>query len=284
MILDTKCRPPFQDLTSSYIFDVETRKRCAYRFAMELPESLLNNSMETFIEEMTRNHVDKACVPVRRFSGTCGNTAHALENDVLFRLMDTYPGRFLGVPDIDPLGGTQAIGEIEHWMRVPGICAISLEPGYQFVNANDPRTYPLYAYCQEHQIPIFLSFGGRCQRKLKNLQPLALDTVMTDFPDLTIIAVHGGWPYVQEMMWNGLIHKNLYLMPDIYMLNIPGSKDFIDAANSLLQDQIVFGSAYPCVSYDYVLSYLEKHLHPDVLDKVLCQNALKALDLEQENI
>ena len=63
------------------------------------------------------------------------------------------------------------------------------------------------------------------------------------------------------------------------MLNIPGSRDFIDAANSLLQDQIVFGSAYPCVSYKYVLDYLRKHLNKNVLDKVLYKNALNALHL-----
>lgn len=280
MIIDTKCRPPFEDLTNSYVFNIETRKRCAYRFNMSLPQSLLEHSMSLFIQEMDENGITKALVPIRRFSGTCGDTTHALENDTLFRLMSAFPERFLGIPDIDPIGGESAIAEAEQFADNPDICGIALEPGYQFVNVDDPRTYPLYAFCQSHHLPVFLSFGGRCQRKLENLQPIALDHVLTDFPDLTMIVAHGGWPYVQEMMWNGLLHKNLYLMPDIYMLNIPGSRDFIDAANTLLQDQIVFGSAYPCVSYDYILNYLKSHLNEDVLDKVLYKNAQNALQLD----
>lgn len=277
MIIDTKCRPPFEDLTNSYVFDISTRQRCAYRFNMELPLSLLENSMELFIEEMDRNHVSQALVPIRRFSGTCGDTTHALENDTLFNLIAAYPERFLGIPDIDPIGGQDALSEIQQFVDNPNICGISLEPGYQFINVDDARTYPIYNLCQKHHLPIFLSFGGRCQRKLDNLQPTALDRILSDFPDLTIIVAHGGWPYVQEMMWNGLLHKNLYLMPDIYMINIPGSTDFIDAANTLLQDQIVFGSAYPCVSYDYVIPYLKSKLSENVIDKILFKNAKKAL-------
>lgn len=280
MVIDTKCRPPFAALTNSYVFNLETRQRCAKRFQMELPQSFLKNSMAQFIEEMDAHNVCKALVPIRRFSGTCGDHTEAVSNDVLFQLTAAYPGRFLGVPDIDPLGGQTSIKTIEQYMQHAEICGIALEPGYQFIDVDDSRTYPIYAYCQAKQIPIFLSFGGKCQRKLSNLQPVALDRILTDFPNLTVITAHGGWPYVQEMMWNGLLHKNLYLMPDIYMLNIPGSRDFIDAANTLLTDQIVFGSAYPCVSYDYILGYLQTHLTKESLPKVLLQNALNALQLD----
>ena len=279
MVIDTKCRPPFGDLVKSYVFNVTTRKRCAYRFQMELPASFLENSMELFLDEMDRNQVEKAFVPIRRFSGTCGDTTHALENEIIFQLTSAYPERFYGIPDIDPLGGDLSLQEIQQYANRSDTCGITLEPGYQFVNVDDPRIYPIYAFCQAKKIPIFLSFGGRCQRKLENLQPVALDRVLCDFPDLVMIVAHGGWPYVQEMMWNGLLHKNLYLMPDIYMLNIPGSRDFIDAANTLLQDQIVFGSAYPCVSYEYALNYLQQHLTQEALPKILYQNANKALRL-----
>lgn len=284
MVIDTKCRPPFGALTESYVFNLETRQRCARRFQMELPQSFLQSSMEQFINEMDANGVQKALVPVRRFSGTCGDPTEAVSNDVLFQLTAAYPGRFLGVPDIDSLGGQNSIEVIKQYTQYPEICGIALEPGYQFIDVDDSRIYPIYNYCQTNQIPIFLSFGGKCQRKLSNLQPVALDRILTDFPDLTIITAHGGWPYVQEMMWNGLLHKNLYLMPDIYMLNIPGSRDFIDAANTLLTEQIVFGSAYPCVSYAYVLKYLQQHLSNDVLPKVLYANALKAIQFNFTNL
>lgn len=284
MVIDTKCRPPFGALTNSYVFNLETRQRCAKRFQMDLPPSFLENSMEKFIQEMDTCHVSKAFVPIRRFSGTCGDRTEAVSNDVLFQLTAAYPGRFLGVPDIDPLGGQTSIEVIEQYMQHAEICGIALEPGYQFIDVDDRRTYPIYAYCQAKQIPIFLSFGGKCQRKLSNLQPIALDRILTDFPDLTVVTAHGGWPYVQEMMWNGLLHKKLYLMPDIYMLNIPGSRDFIDAANTLLQDQIVFGSAYPCVSYEYVLHYLQTQLTETSLKNVLYKNAITAFHFSSEEI
>ena len=70
------------------------------------------------------------------------------------------------------------------------------------------------------------------------------------------------------------------MAPDVYAMNGPGSVDYIEAANSLLYDKILFGSAYPVVNLvDAVGFYTDGRIKKENLDDVLYKNAVRALKL-----
>lgn len=64
----------------------------------------------------------------------------------------------------------------------------------------------------------------------------------------------------------------------MYMVNAPGQRDYVDAANYFLSEKLMFGSAYPILSIaDAVQHYLHCGVREDVLPNIMYNNALAAL-------
>ena len=173
---------------------------------------------------------------------------------------------------------------------VEGKCTgVVVEPGYgpnnEKMAVNDERMYPIYEICQKHDIPMMLGFGGMLHPSLKLFQPVDIDTVAIDFPELRLLCAHGGWPYAQEMMWIALVRKNVWLMPDLYMYETPGMLDYAMGANTVCKEKIIWGSAYPIVSQKESLDkYLKSGIKEEFLDNVLYKNALRFLNMTEADL
>ena len=77
-------------------------------------------------------------------------------------------------------------------------------------------------------------------------------------------------------------YKNVDLLPDLYQFNGPGSGEYLAAANYILRDQMLFGSAYPYVSLREAVDYfLEGRLRPVAQPAFLAGNARRILELER---
>ena len=126
-----------------------------------------------------------------------------------------------------------------------------------------------------HKVEI--DWGGR---------PLILDRLCGEMPGLKVIAGHGGWPWVPEMVAAAWRHPNLYIDPSGHRwkyLATPNSgwEMLLHFGGSVLQDKILFGSDYPGWSPGQCLDELEMlGLKPGVADKIFTQNALRVLKLE----
>ena len=83
------------------------------------------------------------------------------------------------------------------------------------------------------------------------------------------------------MIWIALMRKNVYLMPDLYMYNTPGMADYAAAANTVIKDKIIYGSAYPIVSQkESVEKVMNSGIKAEYLPNVFYHNALKFLGKE----
>jgi hypothetical protein len=76
-----------------------------------------------------------------------------------------------------------------------------------------------------------------------------LDEVATDFPDLTIIAFHAGWPYCHDLNMVALTHPNVYISVSLLMpwwFNAPWRLAEIigEAIQFAGDDRIVWGSDF----------------------------------------
>jgi predicted TIM-barrel fold metal-dependent hydrolase len=115
--------------------------------------------------------------------------------------------------------------------------------------------------------------------KLRHAHPSAIDELAADFPQLTIIAAHPGWPWVDEMTAVVLHKGNVF-----WELSGWAPKYFPTQLKtdirSRLKDKIIFGSDYPSIPHERLLrEWCELGYGDDIMERVFHQNAERALGL-----
>ncbi len=278
-IIDMRVRPPYKSFMDCHLYQNVHKPSVLNRqsrMGWNVPPSSIDRSMESFIKEMDEAGITKCVAPVRKVTNGV--------NDDVVSLVNEYPDRFIGIIDVHPKDGDAAIEEIERYV-VDGNCTgITMELGCRHVKekmyVDDKSVYPIYEYCQNNRIPLILMYGGGSSWEYYPMS--ALEQVCIDFPELTIISSHGGWPRVRDMCHLATRFPNVYISTDFYLVDYFCSQDYVTAANYILQDQIIFGTAYPIISFqDAIDGYLRSGIRQEILPKVMYSNAARALGLEK---
>lgn len=277
-IIDCRLRPPFGNYAHNYLFEYARKgylQVTPQEHGMTLSPSAEAGSMKQLLIEMEEAGITQGVFPIRP-SSACGN-------ELLEPLYAAHGDRFLGFAGLSPREGTAAcLEQIEQYAVKGKAKGISLEPALDTEPwyADDPIAYPLYEVCRDKQIPIIMTFGGRHPADASYYLPMAIEHVARDFPELTLILCHGGWPWVTASCSLALNYKRVFLCADMYLINAPGHRDYIDAANYFLQDKLLFGSAYPILSIRDALEYYQNcGIQAAVLPKIMYANAERALNL-----
>lgn len=280
-IVDFRVRTPYgKYLESGFFADIPFREKVADgKYNMTLPKSVYQNSMELLIEEMDKENIVKAVVP--------GRKAFGISNEDLVDLLEKYSGRFIGFAGVDGHDGKEALNEIKKYVIDGPLTGVVIEPGYgdDPMAVGDDRIEPIYAYCEKYDIPMIVGFGGMLHPSLDLMDPKDVDRIALRHPNLRMLLSHGGWPFVQEVIWIALMRKNVYIMPDLYMYQTPFTVEYVAAANTVIKDKIIYGSAYPIVSQkESVNNYLNCGIHGEFLENVMFNNALKFLGVTEEEL
>lgn len=213
------------------------------------------------------------------------------DNDYVASLVKRFPQAFIGFfAACDPWKGKAAIEEIERAAKELGAIGVKFQQAIQEFYPNDRRFYPIYEKCVELKLPVLFHCGttgagaglpGGGGFRLKYTRPIPyIDDVACDFPDLTIIMAHPGWPWVEEQI-AVLLHKaNVFLdlsgwapryFPDSLKREI----------NTRLQDKVMYGSDYPDIPPKRWLEEFEAGGYKsEVIEKVLYKNAIRILNLK----
>jgi hypothetical protein len=278
-IIDVRLRPPFQPyLGAGNMFDMELDNPFALKnfyknFGMKLSDSMREASMENLIQEMDRAGEMTGVVSIRKNS-------RGYENEPLLDLLKNYPGRFLGACGIHPDSSAETLNTLQRYV-VDGPCISAfMEPGFHGVMIDDEALFPTYEFCEKHEIPLLISFGGFHGPTDEFCKPVHAGKVADAFPRLKIALCHACWPWVEPAVRLAFSRPNVYLSPDIYALHSAGAQSYIEAANYMLRDKILYGSAYPCVDIETsVAMYLEK-LRPEVAENIMYKNAERFFGLQ----
>lgn len=272
-IIDMRLRPPFKSFLNTLLYKgFTTPGQMAWRkqMGLTLSPSAAAMDMDMTIAEMDANNISLGVVINRVTDGQ--------NHDELVELLEAYPGRFIGVPHIEPTDTKKALADIDTYI-VNGPCSAAyLEPGFrmekEIMFCDDKRIYPIYEHLEKNNIPLVMQCGG-AKNSMEFYPALSIEHIASDFPALKIALIHGGWPQVLPMIHQALRHDNVYLSPDCY-LGMPGFADYVLAANTIIQDKMLFGTAYPYYSFeDTIKLYLESGIKADIMPKIFYDNAAR---------
>lgn len=216
-----------------------------------------------------------------------GNTP--VPNDFVADTVAAHPDVFMGFGVIDPWQGEIARQEIRR-IKELGLHGIGeLNPARQLFYPNDTRFYPLWAEAEELGLPILFHSGyaaagsgtrGGGGVKLKYCQPMLLDDLAADFPDLKIICAHPSWPWTSESLAIARHKPNFYIdlsgwAPKYF------PEELIQQVNSMIPDKALFGSDAPSLPLDrWLKDFAELPFKDEVRPKIMLENAKRLFGLD----
>lgn len=278
-VLDFRFRPPSPGYLSddSTYTKIERTASLATACGFEAPTSVL----ETLSFTQSLAEMDAAGVVVAVLPGRRGSLAGEVANDHLLDLVAAHEGRFTALAGLDLGDMTTATNQVSPLLANPGFRGLMLEPGLSTpVRTPDDRDlYPIYEICSAAGRPVTLMFGGNAGPDVDYTNPGSIDRAAADFPDLPFVLVHAAWPWVTQILHVAFRRPNVYLMPDLYLYGMAGWRDYVDAGNGYLQDQLVFGSNFPLLPIGPAVDRFRRLFDERVHDKLMRENARRLLAL-----
>lgn len=276
-IIDFRLRPPVGGFLDTLMYSAgERRDGFTRTVGFEPSPAAQQQSMELLLAEMARARVAHGVV-VGRLAGTLGSVS----NEDVLGIMRKHGSRFIGAASIDPTSRRGACDTIDRAVE-QGFKLINIEPGAYPVPmyADDRRLYPIYAHCEDRQVPVIMMVGGTAGPDLSYSDPIRTDRVLADFPALNVVVAHGGWPWVNEILHIAFRRPNLYLSPDMYFSRMPGWEEYVKAADGFLADRMLYASSFPfCPVQGYREWFETLPLRPENREKIMAGNARRLLGL-----
>jgi predicted TIM-barrel fold metal-dependent hydrolase len=189
---------------------------------------------------------------------------------------------------IDPAKGRAGAREVRRLCRDFGVRGFKFHPTMQGFFPNDRAAYPLYeAIAAEGAITLFHTgqtgvgsgMRGGMGMRLKYSNPMHLDDVAVDFPDMPIILAHPSFPWQEEALavcqhkpnvWIDLSGWSPKYFPPI----------LVRYANTLLREKMLFGSDWPAITPDrWLADFAAADFRDEVRPLILKENARRLLQL-----
>ena len=189
---------------------------------------------------------------------------------------------------VDPHKGKMGAREARRLISEEGVKGFKFHPTVQGFHPYDRMAWPIYEVIAEHALPVIFHSGhsgigsgmrGGGGLRLEYSNPMHLDDVAIDFPDMQIVIAHPSWPWQDEAL-SVCLHK-----PNVW-IDLSGwspkyfPPQLVQYANTLLKDRVLFGSDYPLITPDrWMKDFREAGFKPEVQPLILRENAVRLLKL-----
>jgi len=279
MIIDARVRPPFKSLKQVLAAAPGSRppvKRSPLVSGYERPPSMVQKSLDLFMEEMDEAGVEKGIL-VGRQAGH-----RIVSNDDIAELRNMYPDRFpVAIAGIDGNNEKAAIREVERTIKDMGFKGIAMDPGWSVppLYVDDKSLYPIYSKCAELGGILYLTCSLMQGPDISYAEPARIQRVANAFPTLQIVVVHGAFPFTNEMLGVMIANAplgNLWVAPDFFQFipGFAGAQDWVEAANHYMGDRMLYASSYPVRPIKQSLEEFRRFRYePDVLENIMAKNA-----------
>jgi predicted TIM-barrel fold metal-dependent hydrolase len=211
-----------------------------------------------------------------------------LTNEQVLAFADANPDIALPFISINPRRGAEGVREAKRLVATGKVRGLKLHPPIQEFSPDDRMAYPLYEVFAEAKLPVLFHTGhsgigtgmpGGGGIRLKYGNPMPIDDVAVDFPEMPIILAHPSFPWQDEAI-SICLHK-----PEVY-IDLSGwspkyfSPTLVQYANTLLKTKVLYGSDYPLLTPDRWLADFEKlPIRDEVRPLILKENAVKVFGL-----
>jgi uncharacterized protein len=238
---------------------------------------------ETVLAALDTAGIERSLITGFDEYGSVGETF--IPNALVAPLAEKYPDRFIPFAGADVLAGMRAVKDFEHWIKDRGFKGLSLRPFMIGLPADDRRYYPLYAKCAELGVPVSIHTSANWTTMKDNDlgHPRHIGTVAADFPELTIIMSHAGYPWVLEACLLCWKHERVYLELAAHRpkyLAEPGTgwDPLFRFGQSTIADKVLFGTGWFLLGRSPVEvadEFRGLPVKPEVLEKWMYSNAAK---------
>ncbi len=200
-------------------------------------------------------------------------------------LVHAHPDVFFGFSSVDPFKGSAAVATVHEAVRL-GLRGLKLHPPAQGFSPNERRFFPIWEAAQELGLVLLVHTGftglgaeqpGGMGLKLRYGNPMLLDDVAAEFPDLRIILAHPSWPWQEEAIAVARHKSNVFVELSGWSPKyLPES--LLAAIRGPLADRTLFGTDFPFLTPDKWLADWEGLGMPEELTrKILYENAARLL-------
>jgi len=240
------------------------------------------SSPPEFLQYLDRSGVERAVLINYVSPEVIGYTEAA--NSFVSEYVRTDPERLIAVGGIRP-DHPDPEREITHLIDDLGIRALKLHPPHQlfrpnaYVDGTLPGLRVLYDACSRHRLPVIFHTGTSIFPRARNRfsDPIFVDDIAVDFPDLTIVLAHGGRPiWMQTAVFLARRFPNVWLevsgTPPARLL------EFFPQL-SRISDKVLFGTDWPGPGVRDIGANLEAFralpIPPDDQRRILEENPLR---------
>ena len=192
---------------------------------------------------------------------------------------------------VDPWKGQRAVRRVHSLVHEYGVKGFKFHPSVQAFDPNDRRFYPIYEAIAEAGVPALFHTGqtglgaglpGGYRIKLRHSDPILLDDVAADLPEMTIVMAHPAVPWVDSQIAIAAHKANVYIdlsgwSPKYF------PPQLVHAANRQLKTKVLFGTDFPFIQVDrWRRDFETLDMDPDVLPLIFKQNAMRVLGLPDQ--
>ncbi|HET9044535.1 MAG TPA: amidohydrolase family protein [Burkholderiales bacterium] len=211
-----------------------------------------------------------------------------ISNEEVAESAAEHPDVAIPFASIDPARGKLGVREARRLIEHFGVKGFKFHPSVQGFYPNDHDAYPLYEVIAEAKLPALFHTGqtgigagmpGGGGIRLKYANPLYLDDVAVDFPDMPIVMAHPSVPWQDEAL-SVATHK-----PQVY-IDLSGwspkyfPPQLVQYANTLLKHKVLFGTDYPLLDPDrWIADFGKLDIKPEVRPLIMKENAVRLLRL-----
>jgi uncharacterized protein len=170
---------------------------------------------ENLVAAMDSSGVQMSCVLPESFLPMSYGARMGSTNGWVAKEVAKFPDRLVGVCNVGPVisrGVKNAVWELEHLIKELNYKAVKLYP-VDDTPINNRELWPYYRKISELGVPVFIHMGmswcvpGRSEY----CRPSMLEDICEDFPELTVLAYHMGYPHMDELNMCAMKFPNLYV-------------------------------------------------------------------------
>ncbi|QIB77641.1 amidohydrolase [Haloferax volcanii] len=279
-IIDTHAHQP----TAEFLEDAggEMMRDAANRFGAEMETW----SYEEMIAEYREHNIGRAVLLGWDAETNTGNPP--VPNDYVAEVRDAHPDFFVGFGSVDPLKD-DCVEEAVRCVEDLGLSGFKFQQIAQGFDPSDDEHRALFDAIEDLGVPVVFHGGnstlGACSPggrglKIKYGDPMLIDDVAAEHPDLQILIAHPAYPWEKEQLAICQQKGNVYMDLSGWLPKYI-DEQVLHYAKTVLQDKVMFGTDYPMIRPGRWFESFEEHFDAseEVKRKLLWENAERFLEL-----